>query len=189
MIIENSGQQFATSVKIWGHNSSLRKLFLCNVSIGLPDWGKLCSSLVVCKKLTHLDLSHNILGQSGRQLADSMQSWGFYMEVIKLHKCSLKADASRDILKYLSRCKDLKILNLSGNTVTGCLPSFLSDLNSGLALLRAVKLNECQLNRDDIVHFTGLVKLGKLLSLVRLEQECNSLHKFENELGNCWKVY
>ena len=76
VILGNAGRDLATSVQAWGPRSPIRTLILCNVSITVPDWGKLCESFVVCHNLTHLDLSQNILGQSGRQLASSMQSWG-----------------------------------------------------------------------------------------------------------------
>ena len=125
MILGNSGRHLSTSVQAWRPSSHLKTFILCNVSITVPDWGKLCESLVVCQNLTHLDLSQNILGQSGLQLACSMQSWGFHLEIANFEGCCLKADASRDIIKHLSGCKDLKILNLSGNTLTGCLPSLL----------------------------------------------------------------
>ena len=183
MVLGNAGPHLATSVQAWGSTSPIRTLILCDVSITVPDWGKLCESFVVCQNLTHLDLSQNILGQSGRQLASSMQSWGFHLEILNFEGCCLKADASRDIIKHLSGCKNLNILNLSGNILTGCLPSLLKEPYPGLALLRTVKLNECELSRDDMVHLTSLVNRGQLPALVRLEQECNSFYKIENELG------
>ena len=169
VILGNAGRDLATSVQAWGPSSPIKTLILCDVSITVPDWGKLCESLVVCQNLTHLNLSQNILGQSGRQLACSMQSWGFHLEIANFEGCCVKADACRDIIKHLSRCKELKILNLSGNTLSGCLPNFLKDPYPGLALLRTVKLNECELNRDDIVHMTSLVNRGQLPALVRLQ--------------------
>ena len=183
VILGNAGRHLATSFQAWGPSSPLRTLILCDVFITVPDWGKLCESFTVCQNLTHLDLSQNILGKSGRQLACSMQSWGFHLEIANFEGCCLKADASRDIIKHLSGCKNLNILNLSGNILTGCLPSLLKEPYPGLALLRTVKLNECELSRDDIVHMTSLVNRGQLPALVRLEQECNSFYKIENELG------
>ena len=183
VILGNAGRHLATSFQAWGPSCPLKTLILCNISITVPDWGRLCESFVLCHNLTHLDLSQNILGQSGRQLASSMQSWGFHLEIANFEGCGVKADACRDIIKHLSGCKDLEILNFSGNTLTGCLPSLLKDPYPGLALLRTVKLNECELSRDDIVHMTSLVNMGKLPALVRLEQVRNSLYRTEKEMG------
>ena len=105
VILGNSGRHLSTSVQAWRPSSHLKTFILCNVSITVPDWGKLCESLVVCQNLTHLDLSQNILGQSGLQLACSVQSWGFHLEIANFEGCCLKLMLPGILL---NTCPDVK---------------------------------------------------------------------------------
>ena len=82
-------------------------------------WVDLFRYLNRCKHITHLDLSYNRLGESGRRLALAISDWGDQspLQKLDLSYCSISADACDRLLRFLTRCKRLTYLDLSGNMV------------------------------------------------------------------------
>ena len=91
----------------------------------------------------------------------------------ELEKLTLERTAlNKDDLQHLSqiiqnnKLPQLKVLDLSGNTLTGCLSSFLPDPHPGLPELWYLNLKHTALNKDDLQHLLSVAyKLPKLREL------------------------
>ena len=73
-------------------------------------------------------------------------------------------------------------LNLSQNTLTGCLSSFLPDAHPGLPQLGCLYLKGTALNKDDLHHLKHLLQDSKLPKLYVLHLEGNELYQMKEEL-------
>ena len=76
----------------------------------------------------------------------------------------------------------LKILDLSANTLTGCLTSFLPDPHPGLPELEKLNLNRTALNKEDLHHLTHLIQTHKLSGLKVLDLVYNRLSEMETDV-------
>ena len=165
--IGESGRYLAQSITSWGDNPPLESLNLHSCSIPEQVWPELLQSLSSCKQLTDLDLSENTIGDSGGYLAQSITSWGDNppLESLNLDSCSIPEQVWPELLQSLSTCRHLRNLNLSKNTLTGSLPSFLSEPNAQLTTLCRLNLEQTALNKSDIQHLTHLIQTKKLSGL------------------------
>ena len=122
-----------------------------------------------CKQLRTLDLEDTTLGKAGLHLVQAIRSWGDNppLQILNLGFCALSDNVCADLLQYLSTCKHLTSLILSGNTLTGCLSSFVPDPHPGLPQLKTLVLtNNTALNIDDLRHLLSIAsKLPKLIYL------------------------
>ena len=182
--IGEAGRYLAQSITLWGDNPPLVTLDLCWCSILEQVWAELLQSLSSCKQLTYLNLSGNTIGEAGRYLAQSITSWGDNppLETLDLGWCSIPEQAWPELLQSLSTCRHLRRLELSTNTLTGCLSSFLSDPNPGLTSLRRLYLKQTALNKSDIRHLTHLIQTKKLSGLKDLWLEEESWTDVGDEL-------
>ena len=114
-----SGYHLAQMIRSWGNNPPLKLLGLRNCS--LP--GQMCAdvlhSLATCRNLTYLDLTGNTLGETGYYLARVIRSWGNDppLQQLGLRNCSLPAQLCAEILQSVARCRNLKHLSISDNTL------------------------------------------------------------------------
>ena len=82
----------------------------------------LCSMLLralsFCNDLIYLDLSDNDLGDAAVELADSIRSWRKKspLRQLSLARCSMPDKGMAEILKSLSSCKELQILDIENAT-------------------------------------------------------------------------
>ena len=128
-------------------------------------------------KLQWLDLSHNTLrGCLSSFLADPHPG---LPELLWLH---LKSTAlNKDDLQHFShitqnnKLPKLQDLDLSQNTLTGCLSSFLPDPHTGLSELEELHLSSTALNKDDLQHFSHITQSNKLPRLKILDLSDNNL--------------
>ena len=72
--------------------------------------------------------------------------------------------------------------DLSENTLTGYLSSFLPDLHPGLPEVQEIHLTDTAVNKDDLQHLKHLVQYGKLPKLSDLYLEMNELFQMKEEL-------
>ena len=117
--IGEAGRYLAQSITSWGDNPPLQDLYLRYCSIPEQVWPELLQSLSSCKQLSHLDLRHNMIGEAGRYLAQSIASWGDNPPLgeLDLGLCSIPEQVWPELLQSLSSCKQLVDLDLSHNTM------------------------------------------------------------------------
>ena len=98
-------------------SSALQKLKMTSCNCSEDFWKKLFNHLPICKKLTHLIVSHNSLGEAGRDLARSIRMWGPDppLQVLQLDQCLMPEIAWRDLCWSLHSCKHITHLDLSYN--------------------------------------------------------------------------
>ena len=108
-----AGHQLAQSIRSWGDEPPLQKLYLYNCSLSATASLELVQSLSSCKHLTVLNLGVNKLGEAGHQLAQSIRSWGDDppLQELQLYNCSLTVTASLELVQSLSSCRHLTALN------------------------------------------------------------------------------
>ena len=102
--IGEAGHQLAQSIKSWGDEPPLQKLYLYNCSLSATASLEFVQSLSSCRHLTVLDLRGNKLGKAGHQLSQSIKSWGDEppLQKLQLYNCSLTATASLEPVQFLS---------------------------------------------------------------------------------------
>ena len=71
-----AGIFFARAISSKGESSALQKLKITSCNCSQDFWGELFYLLLVCKKLTHLIVSRNSLGEAGWALNLSIMEWG-----------------------------------------------------------------------------------------------------------------
>ena len=108
-----AGHQLAQSIRSWGDEPPLQKLYLYNCSLTATASLELVQSLSSCRHLTVLDLRGNKLGEAGHQLAQSIRSWGDDppLQELQLYNCSLTVTASLELVQSLSSSRHLTALN------------------------------------------------------------------------------
>ena len=109
----------AHSTTAWAPNAPLQQLSLNDCKMPQDASVDVIKSLSACKELTRLILSGNTLGDGGHQLAHSITAWApnAPLQGLWLKDCKMPQDASVDVVKSLSACKQLTCLILSGNTL------------------------------------------------------------------------
>ena len=182
--IGEAGRYLAQSISSWGDNPSLQTLYLNDCSIPEQVWPEVLQSLSSCKQLTLLHLSGNTIGKAGHYLTQSISSWGDHplLRELYLGRCSIPEQVWAELLQSISSCYVLSALHLPGNTLTGCLSSFLSDPNPGLTCLKHLYLKQTALSKSDIQHLTHLIQTKKLSRLKHLNLEEESWTDAEDEL-------
>ena len=115
--LDEAGYQLVQSIRSWGDEPPLQKLWLHNCSLTATASLDLVQSLATCKHLTNLSLSENKLGEAGHQLAESIKSWGDEppLQDLWISNCSLTATASLELVQSLATCKHLTVLSLNEN--------------------------------------------------------------------------
>ena len=162
----------------------LNEICLNDCQIPPPVCRHLFHAMSKCRKITHLNMAWNKINSYGHDLAETILAWDENpaLKELDLSHCSIPPDASRHLMSALGRCKRLTNLWLPGNTLTGCLPSFISGEHAGLPFLEELLLNYTGLNNRDILHLTHLMKEGKLSGLKELDLGANYLHRMEGIL-------
>ena len=100
-------------VRDWENNTSLTQLTLTNCSLSGDDF----SFLNNCKKLSHLNLCNNKIGESGIHIAKTIENMGVEPSIksLYLRDCAIPNDICGDILKCLFHCKHLTHLDFGGH--------------------------------------------------------------------------
>ena len=147
-----SGKHLADAINNWGDAPSLERLYLYNCSIPEDSCCEILKSLITCQHITHLSLSGNHIGASGKHLAEAINNWGDApsLEGLCLNNCSITEDSCCEILKSLATCQHITILSLTGNHI-GASGKHLADAinNWGDApLLETLNLNNCSIRED-----------------------------------------
>ena len=180
--LSKTGRLLAWSISDWGDESPLQKLDLSYCSMSANACYNIFRSLTHCKHLTYLDLSGNMVGNTGHQLAQAIRSCR-YLQIFIAEHCFIPTAVWPDLLASLSACSKLTHLDLSHNNLTGCLSSLLLNTYQILASLEELLLDRCSLNNKDLQHLSKCVEFKKLPSLHNLYLHDNRLFRIENVLG------
>ena len=169
----------------------LKWIYLKNTSLHTDDLLHLSNIMKLNKlpKLLKLDLSYNTLtGCISKLLPDCHQGFP------RLYLLYLKSTAlSKEDLQHFSnitrsnKLPKLQFLNLSQNTLSGCLSSIIPDPHQGLPALRGLYLQSTALNEEDLQHLTNIMRACKLPRLEAIHLD-HALHKIKDELGQLTNV-
>ena len=141
-------------------------------------------------QLKVLDLSGSILKGCFSTFLPDPHPGLLQLEVLRLQFTAL----TKDNLMHLSnitqnkKLPKLQVLDLSHNTLTGFLSSFLPDPHPGLPQLEELHLSETSLNRDDLQHLTQLIFHEKLTGLHKLDLLLIQNRQVKKQLGELTKV-
>ena len=130
-----------------------------------------CHQLTDLTQLKHLnpsgiDLSHlNMLDLSNKPI----------LSHLNCHETQMSTNLSKNVMGQLRYITHLSKLNLSRNTLTGCLSRFLSDSHHGLPELSFLRLDNTALNKDDLQHLSNITQNYKLPKLRVLNLSQNIL--------------
>ena len=108
-LIGTAGYNLAQSITYWGNDAQFQELILKDCQMPLNVSSEVLDSLWACKRITTLDLSGNILDESGLQLAESIRFWGddSPLQRLYLDNCSMPADVWNELFQALLVCRNL----------------------------------------------------------------------------------
>ena len=117
--VGTAGNILAKSIKMWGEDPPLEKLYLDNCSIPEDHCSTILQSLHSCIHLTDLSMTGNNVGATGRFLAESIKQLGSNppLQTLRLRRCSLGQEVCGEIFISLQTCKNLTQIIFSGNKV------------------------------------------------------------------------
>ena len=119
-----AGDALVHSIDEWGPDPPLQVLQLDQCFMPEITWARLLLDLRSCKNITHLDLSYNKLDDAAKYLTTAMSFRADQqpLQKLDLSYCSMSANAYDDLFGFLTRCKRLSYLDVSGNMIgeAGC---------------------------------------------------------------------
>ena len=89
--------------------------------------------------------------------------------------CQLPTETLSHLMQQINQCDALRVLDLSGTTLTGRLSSFLPDPHPGLPELETLNLIHTALNKEDLQHLSHITQSNKLPKLKVLDLSKNAL--------------
>ena len=124
-----------------------------------------------CTKLVHLDLhgSKNVPFELSNALK-TMESLSY----LNLESCLTTPDSSRSVLSGLSKCQNLKEVNLACNNLTHCVVKLFGE-HQGFQVLETLNLRKSQIEKDDMESIIDAACCGKLPKLNTLLLSNNTL--------------
>ena len=153
--VGEAGKDIVEIIRNLRSSSQLESLYLKNCSIPDDIWVNLLKSLTVCNNIAYLDFSgHNFTGARThlvaiiKNLAKDSHLMGLYLQ-----NCSIPEEASSDILKALSPCRNLIQLCYGGNTV-GAAGSHLEEIIDS-ELMERIILSDCRMPREIVRNFVN----------------------------------
>ena len=132
--------------------------------------------------LSKLDLSNNTLTGCLTSFLPDPHPELPELEHLHLVDTALNKEDLCHLLSMAYKLPKLYSLNLSRNTLTGCLSSFLSDQHPGLPELKELHLELTRLNKDDLQHLTRLIQTHKLHALKELDLDDNNFREIETDV-------
>ena len=180
-----AAHQLAQSIRSWGDEPPLQKLYLHNCSLPATASLELVQSLSTCRHLTELNLGENDLNEAGHQLAQSIRSWGDDPPLQKLYlsKCSLPATASLELVQSLSTGRHLTELNLGENDLNEAGHQLAQSIRSwgDVPPLQELFLSKCSLSATTSLELVQSLSTGRHLTELNLGE--NDLNEAGHQLA------
>ena len=166
-ILQEVGHTLVQSITSWGNDPPLKQLFLHNCSMPVHAVRDLVQSLSACRKLTHLDLGRNNLGEAGHHLAMSIRSWGHNssLQELYLYNSLMPMNACIELIQVLSRSKQFTHLDLGENFL----------VNAGYFLALLIRSWENDPPFEELHLFDCLMPLKACTELVQCLSKCRNL--------------
>ena len=184
-----SGINLTESIASWGTASNLRELTIS--SCGMPEdiWCQLLSSMSHCKLLSLLNLGDNPLGDAGYSLAQAIRSWGPVPQLnkVSINNCCLSQDVCVELLKALSTCALLTHLDLSRNTLTGCLRCLFPESSETVKFLESLNMAEASLDSEDLQCLARSVRRNALQEMNHINLSFNTSAHWKGNWGTFLK--
>ena len=177
--LEDHGHKLTETIRNWKDHPLLQELSLRNCYLAKNACKRLLESLAKCHYLKHLNLSNNRLGEKAQYLCKSIEHWT-NLQRISLENCSIPTHVCNMLLKALSSRRKLTFLQLSGNSLAGCLHNFLPIVSS--LPLEQLTVNEAGLNEHDLMHLSLLIQSGKVPKLNQVALNRNNFSSAQVEL-------
>ena len=189
MVLDLSGTKLgnnAIHISFIVAHGNLKQLHLPHCEIPATALDLILPLLPCCNELTHLNLCGNNLETCGHYVAEFIMTLGdkLTLKELNLGHCSMNREACVELLLALGNCKSLTTLNITANSIQGCLNWFLSHPHEGLHSLDKLFLNSTKLNNEDMSHVVQLIEKRKLPMLEELSLGSNGLHTMEAEVEN-----
>ena len=186
-----SGKHLADAINNWGDAPLLEQLYLNNCSIPEESCCEILKSLITCQHIKHLNLTGNLIGASGKHLADAINNWGDapLLETLNLNNCSIREDSCCEILKSLATCQHITHLGLDGNHIGASGKHLAEAINNwgDVLSLEELYLENCTVPEDGwceiLKSLRTLIKHQRLQKLSELVLSANNLHPMEDEVG------
>ena len=115
--LESVAEHLVELIQIFGVVPPLQTLYLPNCSIQEKEGTEMLQYLSEFRHLTHLNLSGNRVGKEGIHIVEIVDTSHSGFELLYLRNCSIPIDTLREILKSLTKSKQLTELNLGGHNL------------------------------------------------------------------------
>ncbi len=154
---------------------TLTKLWLDGCRLSSQMCEVVCKQLIHLRHLEGLDLSGNPIGVNVTHITAAITAWSPEAKLRRLYltSCELPRELIPSLLSAVrTGCPDMQYLNIGGNHIGGCLPSFMT---AAPDLLRYFYVQKCRLQLKDVESITAVLRHGALKHLSFLDMENNSL--------------
>ena len=154
----------------------INKTSLTRLDLGFTHMSRelsrsVCHQLTDLTQLEYLNLSRNDLS-----LVDTINlSNKPNLSYLDCSDTQMSTNLSKNVIGQIIYITHLSDLDLSHNTLTGCLSSFLPDPHPGLPELEKLNLRSTALNKDDLHHLLNTISSNKLPNLEDLNLSHNTL--------------
>ena len=170
--LSKSGHLLAQSIRYWGEEPALQKLWLYNCSISTSASLELVQSLTRCKQLTVLNLGKLNLSKAAHHLLESIKSWGedSPLQDLFLYNCSLPVAVSIELLKSLAAFRQLTALNLGKNDLGEAGYQLAQTIRSwgDEPPLQALRLQNCLLTEAASIEIVQSLSICRHLTVLNL---------------------
>ena len=153
------------------NKTSLTHLDLCRTHMSRDLSRSVCHQLADLTQLKHLDLSRNDLSQVDMIHLSNKPN----LSCLNCCDTQMSTKLSKNVMGQISYITHLSILELSWNTLTGCLTSFLPDPHPRLPGLVDLCLQSTALNTEDLQYLFSIIQNNKLPKLRELDLSHNTL--------------
>ena len=152
-------------------STSIKQLEMTNSTLPASIWEYLGQQLSQCEQLSEIDLHRmkHIPVQFCKTPSTTTS-----LRRVNLEHCKMSFDVSHILLSSLRHCKHLEEINLSDNTLTGCIRALLAP-TIVFPNIKILNLSCTKLNREDVTNLRQIITSTKTPKLKELNFSGNIL--------------